>query len=296
MKHLPVVQLDMMREKGDMREAVERELRERVEVWLKRFKLDSAQTLTTMEVTGSVLSGSAALEIAVPGSCVPNDLDFYCPRSIVRAMMYFLQELQGYVDVTTGKDSRRYGEHITGIRSVRTLQHKDDSALTINVIESSTRSAHAPILLFHSTVVMNFVSSKGIGMFYPTLTTKGIGKRRNSLMIGERMIDLKFTGLVNRVYRHMNAQCIAGVLKYMRRGFVMHDLCVDHHGNDHSGRHECHHKVRCIGDGSMSTVSFVEGGAVEVTPVIRWCLGIPGRRAVVHVKKTGGWHYISADT
>lgn len=130
-----------------------------------------------MQSTGTILSGSAALEMALPGSAPPNDLDFYCPRGQLTSVLTFFVHHQEYVDVTEGTgECDPYGDLWVGIKAVHRMQHTSHPSRTINVIESTTPSPIVPVLFFHSTVVMNFVSSDGLMMLYPTLTSKKRGE------------------------------------------------------------------------------------------------------------------------
>jgi hypothetical protein len=152
-----------------------------------------------MEETRSVISGSAALEIVLPGTCDPNDLDLYCPEDSSDTVIDFLKSY-GYVDIhhtgplpaktpaassdgregtldTTDTEVDWYQEDYalrTTIKAVFALHHCVDGR-KINVIQSASASSVAPIFTFHSTCVMNAVTHSGAISFYPSLTFKKLG-------------------------------------------------------------------------------------------------------------------------
>lgn len=158
-----------------LNDLVRAEARRRVVMTYVRFRLAPDSLEAVMRETGMVLSGSAALEITTPGNFTPQDLDFYCPqRAIETVMSYFVNEA-GYIDETTPRDRADYAGLGTGIDTVMSLRHSGDPGLKLNVIQSTSMSPHAPILFFHSTVVMNFISCDGIASLYPCLTSQKKG-------------------------------------------------------------------------------------------------------------------------
>lgn len=133
-------------------------------------KLDGRRTLAMMKSTNTILSGSAALDMMMPGIFEPADLDFYCPRGTgVQVALYFYGAGYRLLPPPTGV-RRGYGGICHGLHVVITMRHKEDSSKKINIVESSSLSPHAPVLFFHSTVVMNYVSSEAYTMLYPIMT------------------------------------------------------------------------------------------------------------------------------
>lgn len=268
---MPVVHVKILGQIPTEKDIAQAELPRRVQHQLQNFSLQSDKTLAMMRKVNCILSGSAALEIAVPDSCTPGDLDFYCPLKQLRTVVKFFVQKQGYIDTTPGTCPHVYGDHIAGIRAVKTLIHSTDPTLKINIIESTTISPHAPIILFHSTPVMDFVSGDGIGVFYPALTSQRKGKV--AILLGD--VGLTNIGLVNRVYKRLDRQSLEGIVKYMGRGFQIADICEQLH-DIHVGKMECHRRRRATSDGHMCSLAFDEGRVVTVSPQVRWVLGLPG--------------------
>lgn len=176
---MPLLQLSTLARCPDVKAFAHKELAARFHFWVAQWCLSPERVLNMMQETGCILSGSAALEMAIPGASPPNDLDFYCPCGQLEAVIRFFVETQGYRDVTEGTgECARYGDLLVGIKAVHRLELVARPCKQLNVIESTTASALAPVLFFHSSVVMNFVSAEGVMMLYPSLTSKKRGMFR----------------------------------------------------------------------------------------------------------------------
>lgn len=242
-----------------------------------------------MKETGMVLSGSAALEIVQPGSCRPQDLDFYCPCDKLAQVMTFFVTVCGFVDETTAKDLADYSGLGTGVKTVKTLRHGEFPALKINVVQSSTASPHVPILFFHSTIVMNFVSNDGIAQLYPALTSR---KRGQCCSGCERRLLTVSLGLINRVRRRLHRQNHAAILKYLERGFQLEDLCAYrglYHAHNNLSAFECYAQIRKGDDGHACTLPFEEESQVVIAPRVVWKLGTAGDPCSVMVEVNDVW-------
>ncbi|KAF6751565.1 hypothetical protein DFP72DRAFT_850686 [Ephemerocybe angulata] len=90
MSYLSLRDLKALREVDALGEAIRDHLRSRVARMLASFGLDGSSTLKVMKTSNTVISGSAALEIVVPGACKPNDLNLYCPRGKSSEMIVHL--------------------------------------------------------------------------------------------------------------------------------------------------------------------------------------------------------------
>lgn len=162
-------------------------LRSAVRVLLRTFHLPGDETLGMMQITDTVLSGSAVLKVVDAANWTPGDLDFYCPRTELRPVLEWFRR-RGY-KVTKAYDAPydskilpndKKGHEIrfaarSCIKKVIILEHKIHGTI-LNLIQSLSTSALAPLTFFHSTLVMNFISGHGIVCGYPELTFKGIGK------------------------------------------------------------------------------------------------------------------------
>jgi hypothetical protein len=149
----------------------------------------------------TVLSGSAALRVVDAAEWWPGDLDFYCPEHLLVEVIQWFRR-QGYKVVHSmdqpyrarvfhnfGSGRRpprpesslslefkaRYSAE-SCMKKVYTLKHKRHRHLSINIIQSRSRSALAPLAFFHSSLVMNFISAEGVFSAYPSLTLNQQGK------------------------------------------------------------------------------------------------------------------------
>ncbi|KAF6742991.1 hypothetical protein DFP72DRAFT_769247, partial [Ephemerocybe angulata] len=135
-----------------------------------------------MTETGTVLSGSAALEIVAPGSCEPRDLNFYCPVGTASQVISSLLENEGFAEVPTSlqailaeRTPFSKFEVNNGIKRLTKMVHQSSSR-TVTVAESISASPVAPILFFHSTLLMNCVTGTGVMSLYPDLTYEHTGE------------------------------------------------------------------------------------------------------------------------
>src|SRR6267154_1961444 len=98
---------------------------------------------------------------------LPSDMDIYMNNTRSPLIDYMIQ-IEGFKlcgEKIRGRDEQYIAP--CGIHRVHCL-HKQN--LSVDVITSTSQSAIMPILHFHSTVVMNWISQDGIFSAYPKLT------------------------------------------------------------------------------------------------------------------------------
>ncbi|KAF6749188.1 hypothetical protein DFP72DRAFT_1073319 [Ephemerocybe angulata] len=193
----------------------------RLKALLASQHLDPEGFLEKMAETNTVLSGSGALEIILPGTCTPGDLDFYCPRDEGQTLSFYL-EANGFNKYDYGgsstkrrsedvDDDEEHYDNRNGINSVIRLRH-DAHGSKIHIIESVSLSPLVPVFFFHSTVVMNFVSATAAVCFYPELT-------------------FRHQGLLNFSCSGADRKNRTAVQKYKERGFEIHEFCTALHSH-----------------------------------------------------------------
>lgn len=143
-----------------------------------------------MRHTKSVISGSTALAFVDGADWESQDLDVYTGRGRARDMVLsHLIHIEGYkIDVVTGDDEESPEPEVTPayrnsqIKSVTKLSKqvyckalKQDVTRRIDVIESVVQHSVSPILRFHTTTVINWITSDSINLAYPRLTFAHIG-------------------------------------------------------------------------------------------------------------------------
>ncbi|KAF6756112.1 hypothetical protein DFP72DRAFT_1117584, partial [Ephemerocybe angulata] len=161
--------------------SVRKHLKGRVSRTLVSFRLREQDTLNRMIETGTVLSGSAALEIVSPGTCKPRDLNFYCPSGAAQRFISLILETEGFVEenkpfkvLMAERTPFSRFEVNNGVKRLYRLVHLS-SKMVVNVVESVSASPIAPLLFFHSTLLMNYVSGDSVVSLYPSLTYEGTG-------------------------------------------------------------------------------------------------------------------------
>ncbi|KAG8965129.1 hypothetical protein FRC00_010466 [Tulasnella sp. 408] len=143
-----------------------------------------------MRHTKSVISGSTALAFVDGADWDSQDLDIYTSKGRGRDMMLsHLIHIEGYkVEVVTGDDEESPEPPAapiyknSQIKSVTKLSKqvyskalKQDVTRRIDVIESVIPNSISPILRFHTSFVINWITSDSINVAYPKLTFAHIG-------------------------------------------------------------------------------------------------------------------------
>ncbi|KAG6915534.1 hypothetical protein DXG01_011031 [Tephrocybe rancida] len=171
--------------------------------------LNAAFVLEVLESTGSVVSGSTILAILNPWTFKPNDLDLYVPHSAVNKVITLFVDNYG-VTIFSPKDVQGtdYGS-LPDVQDVVTLR-KD--SIHINIIVSRSDNPLLPIFNFHSTVVMNFMTSTSIFCAYPELTFD----YRN-------LVNMNIVG----TWGGLGDKVEGTIAKYIRRGYDFSAFVTD---------------------------------------------------------------------
>ncbi|KAF6754001.1 hypothetical protein DFP72DRAFT_813581 [Ephemerocybe angulata] len=153
---------------------------DRIRKCLKAFNLPVRNTLEMMQRGDVIVSGSAVLDILCPGLFTPGDLDIYVPRGKLSNVLVFLDSHTQYsaVSLASTASAHKGWKYDTsrdnGLNEVY-LCTNDSTGKVLNVIETSSNTATAPIFLFHSTFVMNYFTWDAIVCAYPSMTSKKCG-------------------------------------------------------------------------------------------------------------------------
>ncbi|KAG6825961.1 hypothetical protein H0H92_001702 [Tricholoma furcatifolium] len=139
---------------------------------LEAIHLDSRIFLGILQAGDGVISGSVALLIInYPAWFQCNDIDVYIPSTQLDFFVDALRSLMG-MSVVSRLSDRVRPLSVTyvsdAISDVVSLLYGPDRILQLVV--SKTDDSITPIFNFHSTAVMNFISSSAIFVAYPQLT------------------------------------------------------------------------------------------------------------------------------
>ncbi|KAJ7482354.1 hypothetical protein B0H11DRAFT_1724011 [Mycena galericulata] len=200
-----------------------------------------------LHTTRSIVSGSTPLAIIAGGSFVPNDLDIYVPASQEQALLTLLET---YFDfhLDAAIPSHKLYESNNALKTVQWLTAGDKSK-KINVMICEGECAILPVFSFHSTIVMNFISSYGIYCAYPELT---VAKR--GISTSKYLTDPPFS---------QERHCFA---KYRDRGYIITQKIDDHLQNN---RHTCFEHpscplaIRSLYDGVGAFVRFANPSTIH---------------------------------
>ena len=129
-----------------------------------------------MMATGAMISGSMALAVLFGGEFVPQDLDIYVNNRGMARILIFLTN-HGY-QIVTLQPGHALEKKYPASKIILTL--KRDNGEKIDVIGTTNRVL-TTITDFHSTVVMNYISSYSIVSLYPewTMRKNGLVNTRN---------------------------------------------------------------------------------------------------------------------
>ncbi|KAI5982957.1 hypothetical protein EDD15DRAFT_2110694, partial [Pisolithus albus] len=136
----------------------------------ERYFSGGAVLFHMLHTCDAIISGSTALHILLPEDgtpWIPRDLDLYVPEATSGRLLSQLA-LEGYT--SAGDVDLTMPGYPHGQASRQVVLTK--GAKAIDIIVSSTCSAIGPILQFHSTAVMNFISADTIFSCYPSLTLR----------------------------------------------------------------------------------------------------------------------------
>lgn len=230
MEHLSLPDLEMLGATNSFfRTLVQQHAQHRTTKLFRFFEIDPISMLDVLNLTGSVVSGSAALVVVNPWSFTPNDMDIYAPPTRSALLIELMATRFGYI-----VDAIAVGyPQFSGISAIHTLKKGVHS---VQVMVTSSENPLTAVFHFHSTTVMNFISAHGIYCAYPILTSQ----RR---------------GLKNRYELAHNGQSEEAVRlcldKYAQRGYeIADDLSgwpeFDGHACTSNG--SCPAVKRCVDD------------------------------------------------
>ncbi|KAH7907428.1 hypothetical protein BJ138DRAFT_1014513 [Hygrophoropsis aurantiaca] len=262
-----------------LRNNVHRYLRSRKDEVVKRFFTNVEEFWEELTSVDGVISGSSALSFVLPrwrAGWEAKDLDLFIPRHHKEPIIAFLAR-EGYDVASVSADT--YGD--LEEQAINQITHLRNVEKTIDIIESSTASAIAPIFRFHSSLVMNFFNAQACFCAYPQMTTN-----HRALINCGRLADYR-PGHRSRLMRCWK--------KYEERGFrfaqvsnvtltqswrltvpVLEETEPDQR---HICKEDfsCPHTVRATTDEGSLLVYFDEGGDNHTRPPSRdamfWHLG-----------------------
>ncbi|KAG8907588.1 hypothetical protein FRB99_003512 [Tulasnella sp. 403] len=164
------------------RTIVKKYLQRRVNNIFKEYVKTPLKMREVMRRHNCVISGSSALAflLGADRKWSSQDLDMYAPSG--RDCRKLIQYLQGEGFETNAVrtiPNHNYGDnHINGVTKLVKRGVRDNGQnyeLWIDVIESKSHNPLLPILLFHSTVVINWISADSVTVAYPALTFRHKG-------------------------------------------------------------------------------------------------------------------------
>lgn len=199
------------------------------------FQLGNATTLRKdMDECDCIISGSAALYLFHPTSFTPADIDFYVPHCGVLDFGYALYR-RGYEPAQSDSDAKQPCYPSDAVISVMRL-YKPGVTHSLNLVVTRDKNPFSAITQFHSTLVMNAITSNGVLSLYPLLTLSG-------------------RGVIN-VNNAATRRCFQ---KYISRGF---ELSFYSSAWSQFSKHDCASSAYCskarrsINDGDVLTVPF----------------------------------------
>ncbi|KAG2155404.1 hypothetical protein DEU56DRAFT_750968 [Suillus clintonianus] len=224
--------------------------------------------IKVLDRTGSLVSGSSALSLvqAEAEAVVTQDLDFYVTESFEAEVVKHFKENEGYVSKQDVVKKPEYDS--SAISKIIKLANGDKK---IDIITTHWTCAIAPILQFHSTAVMNYVTAQSIVSLYPRWTAA----------------NMSFVNPQMYVCGKTNLRTVDVLMKYIRRGFKIsadpfslgeHDCEENKEKKKNSGY--CPHKMRSTVDDEVLKWDFGPKetlGDTSITcqdlRVMAWCLG-----------------------
>lgn len=141
---------------------------------LNIFQLgDAASLRSAMDECRCIISGSAALYMFHPKAFIPADIDFYVPRCGALDFEYALYQ-RGYKPVNRNGEPKEPQYPSDAIFTVLRL-YKVGVAQSLNLVITRDHNPFSAVTAFHSTLVMNAITSDAVVSLYPFLTLSGRG-------------------------------------------------------------------------------------------------------------------------
>ncbi|KAG1793308.1 uncharacterized protein HD556DRAFT_1214509, partial [Suillus plorans] len=167
---------------------------------LGTFVEDVDGLLALLERTGTVISGSSALHLvqAKARSVGLRDMDIYATLEFEDEVMNHFKAAEGYK--VTSKGGRKQGYDTSAVQKVCEL---DKEGKKVDIIITDWPNVIMPVLQYHSTAVMNYITAHSLVCLYPQWT-----KEKKSL-VNPRMYLEDGT----------NVRGVMALMKYVRRGF-----------------------------------------------------------------------------
>jgi hypothetical protein len=170
----------------------------------KKFVADIPVFTQLLKFTGSVVLGSNGLNLIMPKSqeFAVHDIDIYATEKYEHVMVEYLKCEEGYT--VTHKMCRKTEYDSGAIAKVYKLENEEKR---MDIIVTHWNCAIAPILQFHSTIVMNYITADSIvSMYYPEWTCQSKG------FIHPRLYMEDMT----------NLRTVQALMKYVRHGFKLY--------------------------------------------------------------------------
>ncbi|KAF8122482.1 hypothetical protein EV363DRAFT_1182593 [Boletus edulis] len=213
-----------------------------------------------------VVSGSCALRIIFAletRGWEASDLDVYVPRGKVAIMTRFLLSA-GYLSPTVHHAGYHAYDAILTVSSFQKNGHK------VDIIESCNSSAVAPILAFHLTALMNYVTPLSVFSAYAGFTTRRQAVV-NPILFDRGQLTLR-TCLALAKYRERGFEILSTSQSYLRQTQFMGER-----GHVCGRAAACALTCRSTNDEHCVFIQF--GGQLyeeceyESPIVVDWCLG-----------------------
>ncbi|KAG2738970.1 hypothetical protein P692DRAFT_20841582 [Suillus brevipes Sb2] len=132
------------------------------------FVHDVNAFISVLDRTGTIVSGSSALTLvqAEAGAIMMGDMDVYATEMFEEEVMKYFKDKEGYLSIQDVVRKNQYDS--SAISKIHKLMKGDKK---IDLIITDWTSAIAPILQFHSTAVMNYITAQSVVCLYPRWTS-----------------------------------------------------------------------------------------------------------------------------
>ncbi|KAI0308909.1 hypothetical protein OF83DRAFT_1180236 [Amylostereum chailletii] len=144
---------------------------------ISRWFVNTGAFQSVLQRTDAVVSGSCVLAFTLSNTefVTPADLDLYVGIDMAPHLIAYLVTQEGYHPAfsTIGSSYYHHGPYEGGISRVVHLHRA--SGVSIDVVVSSRICSTFPLVHFWNTLVLNYVSFRGLCVAYPELTFQGKG-------------------------------------------------------------------------------------------------------------------------
>ncbi|KAG2108802.1 hypothetical protein BD769DRAFT_1365826 [Suillus cothurnatus] len=225
---------------------------------LNQFITDIPLFINVLECTGSVISGSSAVNLILPKSeeFKIDNMDIYTTEKYAEVVIEYLKKEESHEVNKRFKQKTEYDNN-----AIKRVVKLKNGKKKIDVMVTHWNCAIIPILQFHSTLVMNCVTAHTIVSMYPDWTCARKGFVHPQMYLNDKS----------------NTHTVEALMKYTHRGFKLFSEPFEIEQHECNSSATCPHTMRTTIDQKMFHWNVASGLTFSATTLLaQTCLSLYG--------------------